>query len=93
MEHKRIVEMPAAPATTREETYKTTCDLCGATIHDTACGDVDEVEVKRSKGSRYPDGTWLDVTTVDMCGGCFETKLVPWLKSQGIEPRTEEVSW
>ena len=31
-----------------------------------------------------------DFVEVDMCSQCFETKLVPWLREQGAEPRTTE---
>lgn len=89
MKHMKTVEVPA---TTREEVDFVTCDLCGAKIEGRGY-DVDEVEVRHKTGSNYPEGGSGDETAVDMCGKCFDEKLVPWLRSQGAEPRTEDWDW
>ena len=65
---------------------KMTCDLCKRETkkHDWGEGifDVDEIEIKRYKGTSYPDGGCGTEIKVDICPDCFENKLVPWLKSQ-----------
>lgn len=89
MKHMKTVEVPA---TTRETVDFVTCDLCGEKI-DVRGYDVDEVEVHHKTGSNYPEGGSGYETSVDMCGKCFDEKLVPWLRSQGAEPRTDEWDW
>jgi hypothetical protein len=36
-----------------------------------------------------------NITTeiVDLCGKCWETRLIPWLMSQGCTMRTKERDW
>ncbi len=89
MKHLKTVEVPA---TTRETVDFVTCDLCGEKI-DVRGYDVDEVEVRHKTGSNYPEGGSGDETSVDMCGKCFDEKLVPWLRSQGAVPGTDEWDW
>ena len=89
MKHMKTVEVPA---TTRERVDFVTCDLCGAKIEDRPF-EVNEVEVRHKTGSNYPEGGSGDEVSVDMCGKCFDQKLVPWLRSQGVEPSTREWDW
>lgn len=82
MKHMKTVSVPA---TTREVVERVTCDLCGAPLvesHD----DVEEVEIRHKSGWSSPDGGEGKEATVDMCGACFDNKLVPWLRAQGAEP-------
>lgn len=90
MKHMKTV---AVPATTREVVDFVTCDLCGAKIDTRDNYEVNEVEVHHKTGSSYPEGGSGEDVSVDMCGKCFDEKLVPWLRSQGVEPRTEEWDW
>ena len=69
-----------------------TCDLCGKKIEEKTYV-VDEVEVRHKIGSSYPDGGSGEETIVDLCGDCFDTKLIPWLSSQGVKPQTNEWDW
>ena len=86
MRHVKTVQMPAKKM---EVLDKVTCDLCGEQIeHERGC--IDEVEVLYRSGTNYPDGSFGDIVEVDMCSQCFETKLVPWLREQGAEPRTTQ---
>lgn len=89
MKHMRQVEIPAK---TMQEIYKTTCDLCGAEIK-AGRFSADNVEVKHRTGNIYPEGGSGEEVSVDMCGNCFDTKLVPWLRSQGADPKPEEWDW
>lgn len=66
-----------------------TCDFCEAKIVATGY-DINEVEVRHKTGVLFSDGGSGTETRVDMCGKCFDEKLVPWLRSQGCSPRTEE---
>lgn len=86
MKHMKTVEIPA---TTIEVVHFVICDLCGAKIEESSY-DVDEVEVRHKTGDNYPEGGSGEETSIDMCGKCFDEKLVPWLRSQGAAPRTED---
>ena len=89
MKHYKEIKIPAK---TEMHIYKTTCDMCGRDIKRDAY-DAEEVEIKHRTGEVYPEGGSGEVTSIDMCGECFEKKLVPWLKSNGVEIRTKEWSW
>jgi hypothetical protein len=80
------------PATLKHVLDKTTCDLCGSVINSER-GDAEEVEVKHRTGSSYPEGGSGQEVRVDMCGDCFDDKLVPWLRAQGADPRIEDWEW
>jgi hypothetical protein len=89
MKHYRT---EAVPATTRKVELASTCDMCSAEI-DTYGYDVDEVTIKVEEGSRFPEGTNLDITECDLCGECFRTKLVPWLEAQGVKMQKRGLSY
>jgi len=89
MKHMKTVQVPA---TEKQIVEKVTCDLCGAEIKRESYSS-EEVEIKHRTGDSYPEGGSGDETRVDMCGKCFDEKLVPWLRSQGAEPITEEWDW
>ena len=86
MMHLRTVKVPAKE---KKVVEKGTCDLCGIVIEHRAFS-AEEVEVRHRTGSSYPEGGSGTVVEVDMCGSCFDNKLVPWLRSQGVEPQTRE---
>ena len=82
------------PSTTQEIVEFETCDLCGVKLKkliDRGC--LTKVTVSYETGTNYPEGGHGQQTSVDMCVVCFSTKLVPWLQSQGCEPRTKEWDW
>lgn len=81
MKHYEQIEVPQKVI---QRLLKTTCDLCGNEVDPEGNCDVDEVMVSRVVGERYPDCADLWKHSVDMCGPCFDTKLVPWLKEQGV---------
>lgn len=85
MKHMKKVEIAA---TTRDETDFVTCDLCGECIEE-AGYNIDEIEVRHRTGKSYPESGAGKETYVDMCGKCFDEKLVPWLRTQGAEPYIE----
>ena len=85
MKHMKTVEVPA---TTRKVVARVTCDLCGAPIVERG-RDVSEIEVRHKSGWSCPDGGDGKEVSADLCGPCFDGKLIPWLRSQGAEPRTE----
>jgi hypothetical protein len=88
MKHIKNVEVPAH---TRKVVDFVTCDLCGGVIK-TYRYEVDEVEIMHRTGDEFPEGGSGEETTVDMCGECFDTKLLPWLLEQGAKPETKEWS-
>lgn len=81
------------PATTRERETHRTCDICGATIKGRNWGDFDECTIERKTGAAYGGEGHHEETDMDMCGQCFETKLVPWLESQGVKMRKDLVTY
>ena len=84
------MELVHVPAKDIQVVKKVTCDLCGAEIKR-ADYSAEEVEVRHKTGDAYPDnGQGLEVS-VDMCGKCFDEKLLPWLRSQGATP--ERKTW
>jgi hypothetical protein len=89
MKHYKTVQVPAKES---KVLYKTTCDLCGGEI-TSACYDAEEVEIRHRTGSNYPEGGSGEEVEVDMCGTCFDSKLVPWLREQGANPEPEEWDW
>ena len=94
----KIKETKQVPASTRELIVATVCDLCGERVGgDDGWGeglyDVEEVEISYETGSNYPDGRDTHKISYDICPDCFQNKLQPWLKSQGAEPREEDIGW
>jgi hypothetical protein len=80
MQHKQMVEIPA---TKREVTVKVTCDFCNAEIKEIP-HEPDDINISRRSGSSWPSGGYGGTEEVDMCGNCFDTKLKPWVASQGV---------
>ena len=79
---------------------KLVCDICKreSNHRSWASGfDVDETEVKVSikhrTGESYPEGGWGDKIEVDICPECFDNKLIPWLRSEGVEIEETEWDW
>ena len=67
-----------------------TCDLCNKRIEYTPGYDIDKVEITHRKGSEVPDSGYGVETTIDMCGECFDQRLVPWVRMLGgadIKPK------
>lgn len=86
MEHK--VEK-VIPETTKIVVEKVTCDLCGSEIAPKGY-NIDEIIVSHVTGCSTPDGGYGDRIEYDLCGKCFDTRLVPWLKENGAEPRLSD---
>jgi hypothetical protein len=86
----KIVETPAQ---TKEMVDFITCDLCGKKIF-TWAPNVDDVEISHKSGitdyGSHFDGT---ISSFDVCGSCYEDRVVAWFKSQGVEPAIIEVHW
>ena len=86
MKHMKTVVVPEQ----RDQVVDfVTCDFCGVK-HANHSYDINEVEVRHKEGVLYPEGGSGTETRVDMCGKCFDEKLVPWLRSQGCLPCTVE---
>lgn len=87
MKHMKTITVPAH---SKEVIDYVTCDLCGEKIINRSDYSLDEVEVRHKSGVAYPDGGHGDEVEVDVCGKCFDTKLVPWLISQGAKIQSRE---
>lgn len=89
MIHKKTKQVPA---TTVEIIEKTTCDLCGEIIQEEMF-EVNKVNVSQRVGRSYPEGGSGINRQFDICGKCFNEKIVTWLESQGAKPRIEDWDW
>jgi hypothetical protein len=74
------------------------CDLCGAKARNDdrnfskSYHQIDEATVQLKSGDRYCE--FIDIDTIEyiICPDCFRNKLMPWLKEQGAEPETKNIS-
>lgn len=85
-------EEETIPAKTIKSLTKTTCDMCGQEITE-GMYEVDEVEIRHKTGTNYPEGGYGEEVEVDMCGICFDEKLIPWLKSEGVKVTSRGWDW
>lgn len=84
MKHKRTVEVPAKRETVVD---RVTCDLCGGPVQPSPLSfDVSYTAVYFRSGEQYPEGGSGTQVEFDLCGSCFDGKLVPWMKGQGATP-------
>jgi len=96
----RTYDKVKVPGYMRNRLALVCCDLCGKELKfphaDCNWGnrfDVQEVSVFYKDGANYPEGGSGTTTSFDVCPGCFENKLVPWLAEQGATPIEEEWDW
>jgi uncharacterized protein (DUF2225 family) len=93
--HKKIV--------TKTTSTTITCDICEASItkHGKHTGingtnwamydfDFSTTILKIEIGNAYPEETFGERYEIDICPDCFEEKLIPWLRSLGVEREWEE---
>ncbi len=80
MKYYKEVEVPEKTVT---EIDYATCDICQNKIMEEYNYSVNEVEVCYKSGAVFHDGGYGDEVEVDMCGKCFEEKLVPWVEGFG----------
>ena len=86
--------------TEHTEVLERLCDLCGKKATEPGRDWAEEyyekneveveVRVRAERGDVFPEGGDTKATEFDICPDCFHGKLVPWMKSQGAEPRTVE---
>jgi len=89
-------------------TVEIACDLCGAKrsqMMESGGGmvarddwgkerfDVNEITIEHKTGMSYPEGGDSITTAFDVCPACWDTKLLPWMKSQGAEPHVTSSDW
>ena len=89
MKHNKTITIPEH---THIVTEFETCDLCGVKL-ETEPYEVDYVELCHRKGFNYPDNGYGVETLFDICGNCFQQKLVPLLISQGAQPQIGKWDW
>lgn len=84
---------------TRSKLVELRCDLCRkiadegnwrSSSYDAA---ETEVTVKQITGDNYPGGGYGKEFSVDICPDCFQSKLIPWLISQGAEVNERDWDW
>lgn len=89
-----IVTIPPQPERTETREIGLICDLCGKESRQRAgwgngLYEVAEVTIEYKAGYAYPDDWSHDTTVIDLCPDCFTTRLMPWLREQGVMPRVE----
>jgi hypothetical protein len=89
MKHRKTIIIPVHSQTITEFE---TCDLCGSKLESEPY-EVNHVEVCHKKGFNYPESGSGVETSFDICGNCFQEKLVLWLMTQGAKPQIEEWEW
>jgi hypothetical protein len=100
-----LVTVPPEPERLEMKAIAVVCDLCGFKIKQLRkdgsailnpimrerFGDAVEVSVSMKAGEHNLDGGIGQTISFDICPGCFEEQLQPWLEQQGAEPKVE--SW
>jgi hypothetical protein len=69
---------------------KTTCDICGNEIKKYTGSTVDDVEISHRIGKQYPENDDTEYYNPDICGDCFESKIVPFLEGLGVTKDYED---
>ncbi len=79
---------------TKKVVDKTTtiCDFCKEEIKNKDFR-VDDATLECKVGYCYPEGGSATTYIVDICPNCFIDKVKPWVESQGIEFREEEIDY
>lgn len=95
MKHYKTVETVIKK---HEEIDHITCDICGKKGDRSGNWSdreyhLAETEISMDKGKGYPEGGYGTRTVVHLCPECFADKLIPWLKTQGVEPTKEEYDY
>jgi len=62
------------------------CDFCHKEIEQHGY-EKDEGCIVFHTGGEYPEGNLIEEERVDMCHACYDSVVLPWLKSKGIEPQ------
>ena len=96
MEVRETVQIPAK---TEERVVAIMCNICGKKGRPEYPGvnwarklyDKDETIVRWRYGTSYPESSQGSEYEIHICPTCFENKLIPWLKEQGVNP--VERSW
>jgi hypothetical protein len=101
----RIFETKTRPATQYKACVSVTCDLCNAkasspdegpdSVWQSEYYDATEVQVcvRLRTGEVFPEDSNAKEVHFDICPSCFQSKLVPWLESQGAKANKRDVGW
>lgn len=71
----------------------TICDFCKNEIKQGSFFDISSATIELEIGKVYPEGGTIEKYTVDICPDCFIDRVKPWVESQGIEFREEEIDY
>jgi hypothetical protein len=73
------------------------CDVCKKSYDEdwdkNSEYDILETSVEMRTGKSYPDDTWGDIITFDICPNCFTNKLIPALLEMGAKPTKKDLGW
>jgi len=81
----------------RDALVKIICDLCKKEFSGESWGargfDVQETEIRYRFGETYPDSSFCEELSFDVCPNCFKKKLIPWFEENGAKATKKDVSW
>lgn len=83
----------------KEVIDKLICDLCKREAKTPSKDwsaisyEIAEVIIKYRFGESYPESGSGETFSFDICPDCFKQKLIPWFKSQEVEPQKTESFW
>lgn len=93
----RYFEKVVCPARESEEEVRRTCDFCGREINTEMrnhhFGSENYAVIMRKTGYSSRDGGAGTEETVDCCFPCWDEKVLPWLKSNGVTPNKKHWDW
>lgn len=100
----KIIEEVVTPAKAERREKKTVavaCDFCGSRSKDDDpvefCNDGlysrESVAIKHVTGSSYPDNGEEQTECAHVCPGCWESRVKPWLESQGVVLTKHDRDW
>ena len=79
------------PATTRREMDEIFCDMCKEKLEEKQY-KIDEATLEYRGGSSYSSSGQGYTLEFDICGKCFKTKLVDWMKVS-FNAEARQVTW
>src|SRR5689334_6230256 len=84
-----------------KELVARTCDICGSDGKTQDWGEFTckynetqiSIKIRHMTGETYGNCGNEDRYEIDICPKCFQTKLIPWLESQGVNKEIVTIDW
>lgn len=96
-ERKQALKLANSPIVTHvicdlcgRETYRTTDDLPESGNWVAMSGEIHSITIVCKQGFVHDDNSEITYTIIDLCPDCFQNRLLPWLRGQGVVPTVME---